>query len=461
MTVLYPTLAEGWSLMLAYDDLSSEGPATLSEEEASRRAVHREIFRGLQARLGSGDLPLEEVAAMVRYAAALGDQAVFDRWLARLEALEPAHRVVLSYRLAALGADAGAADAYLERLWSDGWQSPAIATEAFQRAHRSGSADAARRWALRGLAAVEQHEDARDMALSLVAHPDTRERGLVAIRDLLEHLGEEVEAERPLDATPAESRAGARRLEAELRIRLGEQLLAAGSLADANREFDRAFELGEWIPALYRGRLEARLALGDTLVAVADFHRLAVDPIYSRESVDSLRQRLPVMTPADQTAGRIEAEAELVERVRMAQDLRRGLPSVRLRTSTGQTRSLESLVAGRPTVLLLWDRRVFGDPDDVTSVIRARNLLAGGPGQLLWVTAEPESEALQAFRRARGLILPAYHDPESELATELGEWGKRGYFVIDGTGTIRVRTHSLMEAVRHLEILQMGARGTA
>ena len=57
--------------------------------------------------------------------------------------------------------------------------------------------------------------------------------------------------------------------------------------------------------------------------------------------------------------------------------------------------------------------------------------------------------------------MPVYHDPGSGLATSLGEWGSSGYFVIDRAGMIRARTNSLMEAVRHLEVLLLGSRDTA
>ena len=110
---------------------------------------------------------------------------------------------------------------------------------------------------------------------------------------------------------------------------------------------------------------------------------------------------------------------------------------------------------------MLWDRRAFGSEDVVAEVVRAKDLLAGGPGQILWITPEPDSESLRSFGRRHGLDLPAYHDPGSELATALGAWGLRGYFVIDRTGRIRTRTHSLMEAVRHLEVLEPGSRDTA
>ena len=151
----------------------------------------------------------------------------------------------------------------------------------------------------------------------------------------------------------------------------------------------------------------------------------------------------------------------MIRRVLLDQDPGRGLPPVQLLTSTGQSHALESVLCGRPTVLLIWDRRVFGSPDVVAEVIRASDLLEDGPGQVLWITPEPDSESLQSFVRKSGLDLPLYHDQGSELAIQLGEWGMRGYFVIDGAGRIRARTHSLMEAVRHLEVLRLGSRDTA
>jgi hypothetical protein len=166
------------------------------------------------------------------------------------------------------------------------------------------------------------------------------------------------------------------------------------------------------------------------------------------------------MTPADRREGRRRAEDEMVRRVRDL-EVHRGLPPGQLITPTGESRALETLLSGRPTILLLWDRRVLRSPDAVAEVVRADDLLAGGGGQMLWITPEPDSESLRSFIHKSGLELPAYHDPGSALATALDEWGSRAYIVIDGTGRIRTHTHSLMEAVRHLEVLELGSRDTA
>jgi hypothetical protein len=272
-------------------------------------------------------------------------------------------------------------------------------------------------------------------------------------------MAEEAAADRPLYYTPAEVRQLSRRLQTRLRVRLGRQLLDAGDPVAAIDEFNTADNLGVWLPDLYRGRLEATLTLGDQAGSLPDFHRLDVDPVYSRASVDSLRGRFPSLTVSDLAEGRTRAEREMIRRVGAGR-ISRGLPPIPVLTSTGQSRTLASLVAGRPTILMVWDRRVLGAEGDVAEVITAGHLLAGGPGQLLWVTPEPDSESLRSVARDAGLDLPAYHDPDSELTTTLGEWGMRGYFVIDRAGTIRARTHSLMEAVRHLEVLELEHRDT-
>ena len=456
MTLLYPDRAEGWSLELAH-----ERPTQLPDEAAASLAKHREIFRRLETQTERNQPTADDVAAMARYAAALGDEAAFGRWLARLEALDPAHRLILSAAVAEFGSEPARADAYLERLWSDdGLRSSTIYREGFRIAMRAGDRETARRWALRGLPVDDDHVWVRDAALALVAHPETREHGISEIRILLEHVEEKTDEERTLHSTPDEVRRGSRRMQATLRVRLAEQLLAAGEPDAAILELEAADDLGEWLSDLHRARLEASLLRGDTVAALSDFHRLQADPVYSRESVDSLRQRLPLVSPADLEQGRTRAEREMVQRVLAQQDTRRGLPDLRLFTPTGSARSVSSLVAGRPTVLMVWDRRVFGSPGDAAEVVRARNVLAGGAAQLLWVTPEPDSEALQVFAREAGIGIQAYHDPGSELATTLGEWG-RGYFVIDRAGTIRIRTDSLMEAVRHLEVLLLGSRDTA
>jgi hypothetical protein len=456
MTLLYPERAEGWSLQLAH-----ELPVQLPDEAAAGLARHREIFRGLQNRAERLESSAEETAAMARYAASLEDTAAFGEWLARLEALDAAHRLVVSARVSAFYTEPVQALAYLERLWSThGSEANAIYKEGFQAAIRAGDRKAAHRWALRGLDVDGDDLWIRDLALALVMDPETRERGISEIRRLLAHLGEAADEVRPLNSTLEEVHRGSLRLRANLRVELAEQLMASGDLDAAMRELEAADSLGQWLPELYRARLEARLLEGGKQAALADFHRLDADPVYSRKSVDSLRHRLPPVSTADLRAGRERAESEMVQRV-LANQFRRGLPPSELRTSTGQPITLESLLAGRPAVLLVWDRRVFGSAEDTEEVVRARNLLAGGPGQLLWVTSELDSESLQVFIREAGLGLPAHHDPRSKLGTALGEWGSRGYYVIDRAGMIRARTDSLMEAVRHLEVLLLGSRDTA
>jgi hypothetical protein len=305
----------------------------------------------------------------------------------------------------------------------------------------------------------DDHIWARNAGLALVAHPQTRARGLAEIRRLLAHLDEETIEERPLHSSREDVRLDSRRLGRDLRVLLGEQLLQAGEVRVAIVELDAAEGLGGWNPELYRARFEARLREGDTLAALADFHRLDADPIYSRQSVDSLYRRIPARSPGELAAGRAKAERELEERLLAEQTIPRPLPEAELLTATGASRSLDELLARRHTVLVFWDRRVF--ESDVEELIRACDLLSGGSGQLLWVTSEPSSRSLLAFKRASNLDLPSYHDLDSNLATALGEWRLRAYYVIDWAGSIRARVHSLMEAVRHVEVLELESRDTA
>jgi hypothetical protein len=456
MTLLYPEMAEGWSMQLTYED-HTRPPA----EEAVSRAGHREHFRRLERQLREGDPSTDEVAAMVRYAWALEYTDAFDHWLRRLESLAPAHQVVLTYRVAGLGSDQVEATRYIESLWSvEEYRTEIVCRAGFRAAEEVHDAVLAREWATRCLPLADDHEFGLRLALVLVAHEETRERGIREIRMLLDHVSEQTAEERPLHYTPEEVQRESRVLQTTLRVGLGRQLLDSGEPVSAVLELDAAEDLGLWRPDLYRLRLEALLSIGDMSGARFDFHRLDADPVYPRESVDSLRRLFPAMNSAEREEGRRQAVAEMRPRV-LDLEVHRGLPPGQLLTSMGQSRALETLLSGRPTILLLWDRRTFDTPDVVAEVVRAADLLGGGPGQILWVTSEPHSESLQSFRRRSGLELPVYQDPGSELATALGEWGMRGYFVIDGTGRIRTQTHSLMEAVRHLEVLIQGSRDTA
>jgi len=455
MTLLYPEMAEGWSMQLAYEE------ATLPPaEEAVSRAGHREHFRRLERQLEGAEASVDEVAAMVRYAEALDDQEAFDLWLGRLETLAPTHRLALNYRIAGVGSSQADAARYLESLWSvEANRTATVCRAGYDAADAAGDAYLIREWAGRCLPLADDQRFTLRMALGLVAHEETRERGIREMRKLLDQVSARAADRRPLHHTPQEELWESRLLLTTLRLSLGRQLLDSGEAVSAVLELDAADDHELWRPDMYRVRLEALLAIGDEGAARSDFHRLDADPVYPRESVDSLRRLFPSMTSVEREDGRRRAEDEMIRRVRDL-EVQRGLPPGQLVTPAGQARALETLLSGRPTILLLWDRRTFGSEDAVAEVLRASDLLAGGPGQILWITPEPDSESLRSFVQTSGLRLPAYHDPGSELATALGAWALRGYFVIDGTGRIRARTHSLMEAVRHLEVLPPGSRDT-
>ena len=456
MTLLYPEMAEGWSMQSMYEE-ATWTPA----ERAISLAGHREHFRQLERELEDAEPSTDEVAAMVRYAAALSDQEALGRWMERLESIAPAHRLVLSYRVAGVS-DQDDAARYFESLWSvEKYRTVTVCRAGYSAAKATGDGFLTREWATRCLPLADDQWFTLDLALALVAHAETRELGIREIRSLLNHLSQRPADERPLHTTAEEVRHESRVLRATLRVGLGRQFLVSGEPVSAVLELDAADNLDLWLPDLYRVRLEALLTIGDEGAARSDFHRLDADPVYPRESVDSLRRLLPSMTRLERAEGRKLAETEMKRRVRLDHDPPRGLPPGQLFTSAGQPLALESVLSGRPTVLLMWDRRVFGSPDAVAEVIRANDLLVGGPGQILWVTPEPDSESLQSFVRRSGLDLSLYHDPGSELAIQLGEWGMRAYLVIDGAGKIRTRTHSLMEAVRHLEVFRLGSRDTA
>ncbi|MGB5526991.1 MAG: hypothetical protein WBN79_09045, partial [Gemmatimonadota bacterium] len=258
MTFLYPDRAEGWSLQLTYEDATG-APA----ERDGGLAVHREHFRRLDRELEDAELSAGEVAAMVRYAQALGDPEAFDRWMDRLESRAPTHQLALTFRVAGVGSDQFDAGQYLETLWSVEYQRTLTVCRAgYSAAEARGDASLLREWALRCLPLADDDWTTLDLALTLVAHEETRERGIREIRALLDHVGEPPDEVRPLHETPEEARRDSRRLRAALRVRLGKQLLDSDAPVRAIFEFDAAEDLELWLPDLYRARLEALLSIG-------------------------------------------------------------------------------------------------------------------------------------------------------------------------------------------------------
>ncbi len=138
---------------------------------------------------------------------------------------------------------------YLETLWSvEEHRTASVCRAGYGAAEATGDASLAREWALRCLPLADDAWDRLDLALTLVAHEETRERGIREIRSLLDHVSEHPDEERPLHETPEETRRESRGLQAALRIRLGEQLLASGAPVGAILELDAAEHLGLWLP---------------------------------------------------------------------------------------------------------------------------------------------------------------------------------------------------------------------
>lgn len=457
MTVLYPELAEGWSLLMLHEQSS-----WLPGEDALARAGYRERFRILQRKEADGTLGARETEARVRFAGALEDDEALTYWLGRLEAVDPANRLLLTMRRAGLWGSAETAEPYLEHLWSaEDTRTESVCDAGFRQATFDGNGEAARRWARRCLGVIEGLEPAREMAMALLSNPETATEGEEAIGTLIEELEDPSEDRRPLDLSVAEYESELRRLRASLRIELARQLLGSGEPAAAIPELDAADSSGIWNPEIYRLRLEARLEVADTAGARLDYLRLEADPVYPRASLDSLGRRLRWDSRDADPGIRRNVEAELIARVGREMEGNRSLPDLPLLEPGGGRLSASSLARGRPTVLLSWDRRIPSDSDPVTEVLRARDILSRGDGQLLWITEEPLSESLDAYRRGRGLLLPVYQDPGSELTQTLGAWrGSMTCFVIDRAGTIRARSYSLMEAVRQLEVIEMRLRHT-
>jgi hypothetical protein len=457
MTRLFPDRAEGWSRMLVH-----ELPVLSPDETAASLAMHKEMFLGLQERmLGAGNLPTEELESLVRYARALDEAEAEATWLRRLEQLHPGHPMVLQARLVSHYEEgrAPAALDFLEASWSEGHRSAVVYEAGLNFALASGDPPAVRRWARRGLQSTEDHGWAKRAVLAMVSHPLTRAEGIEQARDLLDRLDQIGDDRRPLHHSRAEARLEARRLQRQLLTGLGGALLQVNEPAAALRELERADRLGGWQPALYRWRLEAGAALGDTAAALRDFHRLMADPVYPRVTLDSLRSTLGTAVGTSR-APIATAYREMVDALLAGLPAARRIPRATLVSETGAAITLRQLVENRATVLVFWDRRVQMTEAAVTELHTATRLLDGSAGQLIWVTSEPQSSGLQAFSRQWNLNVPRFQDPGSGLATTLGEWRARAYYVIDRGGDIRGRPPSLPEAVRLLRVLEQESRGT-
>jgi hypothetical protein len=414
----------------------------------SALTVHRRRVAELESRLEETPSPdPEEMGAMVTYAQMIGDTVRANRWLDRLMPARPTGLWGLNAAMQRLlpnpGPNSVAASLVLDSLWdADGGAHPAILSAGLMTATMSGDSAAVRSWLRRASAVPDEEIGRTRIAESMVQHPALHDIGLDLLRDQVRTYSIVTDAERPLWLNVAESLRARRQERYEALAVLGEALLTSGDRAAALDTL-RLAAAGGWDTRTFRRIGDAALLAGDTAIAREMFARIAADASTGPDFADSARAHLAI---GDVDWSRAVNEAATELRLRMLNLAeRRPLPkSVTLTDADGKPAGLQTLIAGRPTLVVFWSRgcgKALAITRDLARL--GKRWLAEGYGVIVVVNDRPSSE-LAAYLEQNHFSLPVYRDRQHEARRALGQWGTPEMFVLDGRGRLRY-SHTTLE----------------
>lgn len=457
-TTLYPDRIEGWFQRLFYEGLLED-----REGRARLLAEHAERFAAFERQVAGASAPtVAELAALVRYARSLGDVEAIGRWTERLEAVAPAHRLVVQERVGEIGrAHRDGPAVGLERLEAV-WERAGPADETllqkgFEAALALGDARATLAWADRIDRYVPRWSPG--VALRLAERPTLRAEGMARLRRELRRLERAGPDDRPLDLGRAEHRAEAREESAPLLAALGRVLLAEGDSAAAGDTLALAAER-TWDPALFRELAAVRAAAGDDEAAVRLRALAAADPLSEAGERAALRLGPGPSIGTEVWRDRLaEARLELQRRAR-SRSVSRPVPEgVRVMDAAGEERPLLDLLGGRPTLLAYWMHVPTVARRDGARLSGLSGRLRDAGTRAVAVVGRERSPELDAFARDDVTGVVVAFDDHAQAGASLELWGRTRYLVIDGSGRVRFRfrEHELDRALRHLLLLAEGA----
>jgi hypothetical protein len=132
-----------------------------------------------------------------------------------------------------------------------------------------------------------------------------------------------------------------------------------------------------------------------------------------------------------------------------------GNPTVQ--TRTGETRSLESLVAGRISIVVFWTGSPLTEAAGLRDNQSELQALEARDVAVITITETPQSPDLDLLLKDEGLDLSVYYDREFQAARSLEVLGVPYHFVVDRQGRFHY-AEDMEHAIRLAESFQQMAQ---
>jgi thiol-disulfide isomerase/thioredoxin len=110
------------------------------------------------------------------------------------------------------------------------------------------------------------------------------------------------------------------------------------------------------------------------------------------------------------------------------------IPDFQVTSDSGESVSIRSLTAGKPTIVHLWASWCDVCQGELPSLVRLRQRLATGPIQIINIGIQDTSEALRTAAEASGWQGPLYLDSSGQGGRRLQTTGVPETFFLDAQG---------------------------
>lgn len=452
---LYPDSPEAWSALRWYDH-EVLGDAAADSLIAFHRPQLERLHRTLAVR---ATVTADEMAAMPRYAAALGDSAAARYWEDRLLAEWPRHemavQVLLLRTLAALrGQDSLVFTRHPERvtaamdsiLRAVGGAERNVYLVGSQAANQSKHPALIRTWSDRFL--TEWIGDSVYVAAKFTRYPELREEGFRRLRAMAGAVMPS-DARRPLNRTRSTHAIYDRERVAEAWGALGDALVRDGQLAAGADTLERAALLGWDVELTARAAAALRKAHAPDRARRLEA-RLAVDP----GTADSTRTAFAERAVAESSP---EAWQELLANARaemraqvLATSAPRRLPSISLLDAAGNRTTLHDATGKKAAVVVVWSANCGWAIDDLPQLAAFGERMRSQGVPVVVVAPHPLDARARKLLDGAGVRVPAYHDDRGELVKAFRNFATPVYYVLDREGRLRFSNSMRVDIPRQL-----------
>ena len=451
----FPQRPELWVAFLLFRQGSLPG----TSGEIPRR-VHLERLERLDRGARGGAPGPSEMHALSLYARLLGREDIEAYWLGELTAGYPRHEYASQARLRTVVISSMSNGEKLDAL-DRSWRlapMPAVAHVGLQLAYESADPALTRTWLDRYAAEPVLRDRRLDVELAehMIERPALQRIVEEWVLEQLDQGSDWLGTNRPLNRTRSNFEAEAAESRARLYLLLGRLRLAREDQAAAFEAFERVAELS-WNPHVLLELARLQRDTGSAIRATQLVALAKADPVIPLQSyLPAEADGVPV--PTDRLAEAHTAWREQIRSSLLDEPIDR---SARLRTASGEERTLQEVTSGGVTLVVQSFRPSFVSAESLDLLRVNGATLEAARALTLFVAAEPDrpTSAESASDLRSDAIRQFHYDSQFEVWEALGAWRDVQYFVVSPNGVLRYRGEDLATALRITLVLRDDSLG--